>query len=181
MVTTVPNTPYLYLEEGVSLTQLGNLLSTYKLEAIPKERYYYNYSDAIRIIDFVQTKGIYDGWVLLIKSGDIATANQLLRDCPEQFRSYLEVEREFLEGLSSALLQQIVGSKHATGERLQLIQLLLKERGTPMTIEEITTMKELVQVRNQAQQPNVRYAKALIWTGVILIALGYLWLVGMFG
>lgn len=175
-----PTIPYLYLEEGTTLAELSTLLQQYQLEAVPKERYYYHYRDALRIIDFVQTKGIYDGWVLLIKEQDIPKAEQLLAAHPDKFQPYAMVEKEFLEGLSNILLQQTLGSQHAVGNRLELIKLLLEERGIPTTEEDIAQAKELVQLRNEEQQPSVQYAKVLIWTGVALAALGYLWLMGLF-
>ncbi len=170
-----PTVPYLYLEEGITLAELSDWLIAYDLEAIPKERYYYDYKDAIRIIDFVQTKGIYDGWVLLIKPNEKDKAEALLAAHPDKFKRYATVERQFLEGLSNSLLQQTLGSQHATGERLQLIRLLLAERGIQVTEEEATSAKELVQLRNEERAPNVLYAKVLIWTAFALLAVGYLW------
>lgn len=175
-----PTIPYLYIEESTTLAELSDLLQQYQLDAVPKERYYYNYRDALRIIDFVQTKGIYDGWVLLIKEADISKAEQLLTAHPDKFKPYAVVEKAFLEGLSTVLLQQTLGSQHAVGNRLELIQLLLRERGILTTEEDVAKAKELVQLRNEEQQPSVQYAKVLIWTGVVLVALGYLWWMGLF-
>lgn len=173
--------PYLYLEEGVSLTTLHELLLTYELEAVPQERYYYGYKDAIRIIDFVQTKGIYDGWVLVMKEEDCPKADEMLAAHSDKFSLYWPIERQFLEGLSSPLLQQTLGSQHATGIRLDLILAVLEERGVVVTTEEITTAKEAVKWKNQKRQPKVLYAKIVVWAILLIIALGYLWLIGVLG
>lgn len=181
MANTTPSIPYLYLEESTTLAEWSDLLIEYGLEAIPKERYYYNYRDAIRIIDFVQTKGIYDGWVLLIRPEDAPIADQILADHPDKFRSYALVERQFLEGLSNTLLQQTLGSRHAVGPQLELIKLLLAERGIIIKEEEVLQAKELAQLRNEEQLPKVQVAKTLIWIGIAVVALGYLWLIGLLG
>ncbi|MGH1336193.1 MAG: hypothetical protein ACRBFS_08700 [Aureispira sp.] len=180
MTISTATIPYLYLEEEMPLAKLRDLLLAHALEAIPKERYYYNYRDAIRIIDFVQTKGIYDGWVLLISEEVLPKADQLLVAYPDKFFLYTTIERQFLEGLSTDLLQQALGSQHAVQERLSLIQAVLEERGITVTSEEITAAKEAIQGRNEAGQPQLIYAKVFIWTILVLIILGYLWLIGAF-
>ncbi|MFK7795917.1 MAG: hypothetical protein AB8E82_00580 [Aureispira sp.] len=179
MVASVPIIPYLYAEEGISLTTLEALLREHNLEAVPEKRYYYNYKDAIRIIDFIHTNGIYDGWVLLIQPKDRYKANQLVNANPQQFCLYEEVEYQFLGGLSNVILQQIVGSEHAVGKRLELIQILLKERGIFITKEKIAKTKRLVQIRNEEQQIKVLYIKIVVWTTVVLMALVYFWLIGL--
>ncbi len=99
----------------------------------------------------------------------------MLADHPDKFKWYAEVERQFLDGLSNALLQQTLGSQHATGERLKLIRLLLAERGIKTTDEEVAKAKQLVRLRNEERAPSVQYAKVLIWTGVLILAVVYLW------
>lgn len=179
MLVFAPIIPYLYADEGLSLVTLEALLREYNLEAVPEQRYYYNYKDAVRIIDFIHTNGIYDGWVLLIRPEDRYKANQLVNTYPQQFCLYEEVEYQFLEGLSNALLQEIVGSEHAVGKRLELIQILLKERGIFITKEKIVKTKRLVQIRNEEQQIKVLYIKIFVWTTVVLMALAYFWLIGL--
>lgn len=173
--------PYLYLEEGVSLDTLRELLLTYELEVVPQERYYYQYKDAIRIIDFVQTKGIYDGWVLEMKEEDCPKADQMLAAHSDKFCLFVPIERQFLEGLSSPLLQQTLGSQHATGRRLDLILVVLKERGITITTEEIISAKAALKVKNEKRQPKVLYAKVIVWAMLAGITLGYLWLIGFLG
>lgn len=179
MVVSAPIIPYLYADEGMSLTDLEALLHEYNLEATLEKRYYYNYNDAIRIIDFIHTNGIYDGWVVLIKPEDKFKANELVNAYPHQFCLYEKVEYRFLEGLSNVLLQQIIGSEHAAGKRLELVRIVLKERGIFITKEKIARTKFLVQIRNEEQQVRVLYIKIFVWTIVVLMALGYFWLIGL--
>lgn len=179
MVVSALMIPYLYADEEMTLVVLEALLQKHNLEAIPEKRYYYHYNDALRVIDFIHTNGIYDGWVLLINPNDKYKAKQLVNAYPQQFCLYEEVEYKFLEGLSNVLLQQLIGSEHAVGRRLELVKIILRERGIFITKEKIAKTKRLVQIRNEEQQLKVLYIKIFVWMVVVLMALAYFWLIGL--
>lgn len=166
--------PYLYLVESASLADLNQIAQTAGIPLVPKERYYYRFKDALRIIDFVQAKGVYDGWAVLVRPDDRPRATELLRQHPELLLPFAEVERRFLDSLSTDHLRQALGSQHMHGIALDTATQLLAERKQPITATEVADLKEAIRIRNEEQQPKVQLAKWSIWTGVVLLAVLYL-------
>lgn len=171
--------PCLYLVESATLADLAAIAQDAGIPLVPKERYYYRYKDALRIIDFVQTKGVYDGWVVLVRPEDHPRATELLREYPELFLPFAEVEKNFLSHLPIAQLKQVVGSQYMQGIALHLAMQLLAECQVPMTESVILATQEAVRVRNVEQQPRLQWTTWGIWGVVILLAVLYLyWIQG---
>lgn len=169
--------PYLYLAESATLADLAAIAQNAGIPLVPKERYYYRYNDALRIIDFVQTKGVYDGWAVLVRAEDRPRATELLREHPELFLPFAEVEKNFLSHLPMAQLKQVVGSQHMQGIALHLAMQLLAERQEPITEAAVLAAQEAVRIRNAEQQPQLQWTTWGIWVGVILLAVLYLYLI----
>lgn len=166
--------PYLYLKETATLADLAALAQEANIELVPKTRYYYRYKDALRIIDFVRAKGVYDGWVVLVQADDRPQATEMLRHHPNVLLPFAEVEQQFLSSLSTEHLRQALGSQYMKGLSLEIATQLLSERKQPVTPEEIALIKEEVRTRNIEEQPRVRFVKWIIWTGIVLLGLVYL-------
>ena len=169
--------PYLYLVESATLADLAAIAEQAGVRLIPKERYYYRYKDALRIIDFVQAEGIYDGWAVLVRPEDRPRATELLLQHPDLLLPFAEVERRFLDSLSTPHLRQAIGSQHMHGIALDVAMQLLAERQQPITTEAVAEAQAAVRIRNAEQHPKVQWATWSIWTGVGLLAILYLvWL-----
>lgn len=175
--TTEDFVPYLYLVESATLADLAAIAKNAGIPLVPKERYYYRYKDALRIIDFVQTKGVYDGWAVLVRAEDRPRATELLREHPDLLLPFAEVEREFLSHLPTAQLKEALGSQHMHGIALDLAMQLLSERKEPTTEAAVKAAQEAVRIRNTEQQGQVKATTIGIWVAVVVLAVVYLYLI----
>lgn len=172
--------PYLILDESADVALFMEMMEKEGIEIVLKWRYYYGYKDAIRIIDFVETKGIYDAWVVFLPENCQEKADRLLKKHPSILSYFEPAEERFFRGLEISDLKKTLASQQMTGRSLALALKVLKEQNIIYTDNEIQTLKEALLLENAKKSTGVGRAKILIYCLFILIITIYLWFMGLF-
>lgn len=172
--------PYLLLDELADVESFKKSMKEEGIEFVLQWRYYYGYNDAIRIIDFVETKGIYDAWAVLLPIEDQAKADQLAFKMPALLSYFEPAEERFFRGLKTADLEKALASKQMKGQSLTLALKILKEQGIVYDQNEIQVLKDNLVLQNIRKGAKVARTKALIWAGIIIVIVVYLYFVGLF-
>lgn len=172
--------PYLILDELADVDSFERMMEEKGIEIALQWRYYYGYNDAIRTIDFVETKGIYDGWAVLLPENCQEKANKLVEQQPFVLSYFEPAEAHFFRGLKIAHLEKALASQQMDGCSLELALKILKEQDVIYTNNEIQALKDALVLENTKKASSIGRTKALIWGLVILVVLAYLWLIGMF-
>lgn len=173
--------PYWVLQETADEKALVELLKTANIPVDLQWRYYYGYNDAIRIIDFVETEGIYDGWVVLLPPAAQATAENVVAEYASKLEPFGEAEERFFRGLDVVVLKQALASKQMTGKSLARARAILKEQNEEYSDEEIEQMKQEQYQKNSQKTGAVGQTKLLIWLLLLLVVAAYLCLVYLLG
>lgn len=171
--------PYLILSETADKEAFEHLMNERGVDVAFEWRYYYGYKDAIRIIDFVETKGIYDAWVVFLPLSAKKVADEMVAENPQILAYFDQAEEQFLRGLAVPILTQALASQQMTGLSLALTKQILKEEGLVFSDEEIERRKEVQRHRNETKKTKVGQTKLLIWLVTIVVVVLYLWLVGL--
>lgn len=172
--------PYLLLSETADPEWFRQLMKDEGVEVVLEWRYYYAYKDAIRIIDFVETSGIYDAWVVLLPKAAQTTADKIREKYPKILGDFAEAEERFLRGLPPNLLVQALASERMKGCSLVLAKQILKEQQIEFSEEEIRNFKQKLRTQNAKQNSKIGLTKVFIWVFLVVVILVYLWLVGFF-
>jgi len=172
--------PYLLLDERADVESFKIMMRAKGIEIALKWRYYYSYNDAIRIIDFVETKGIYDAWAVLLPKKCQEKADQLVEQHPTILSYFEPAEECFFRGLKITDLEKALASQQMKGRSLDLALKILKEQNIIYNKDEIQVLKEALVLRNAQKTSKAGRTKVLIWALIIVIILIYLWLAGMF-
>lgn len=172
--------PYLILDESADVASFKEMMEKEGIEMVLQWRYYYGYKDAIRIIDFVETKGIYDAWAVLLPKDCQEKADRLLEKHPTILSYFEPAEERFFRGLEISDLKKALASQQMTGRSLALALKVLKEQDIIYTDNEIQTLKENLVLENTKKSARTNRAKILIYCLFILIITIYLWFMGLF-
>jgi len=172
--------PYLILDEVADVESFKVLMEKAGVEIVLKWRYYYGYNDAIRIIDFVETKGIYDAWAVLLPVDCQEKADEILKENPSILEYFEPAEERFFRGLKTADLEKALASQQMMGSSLELALNILKEQNITYHTDEIQALKEALVHRNIEKNAGVGRTKFLIWCGLILSLLALFGLLGLF-
>jgi hypothetical protein len=172
--------PYLILHELADVEAFKVRMKKEEIDFVLEWRYYYGYNDAIRIIDFVETKGIYDAWAVLLPKACQAQADKLVVESPTILKYFEPAEASFFRGLKTEDLEKSLASKQMTGCSLALALKILKEQNITYSANEIQALKEELALKNAKKVSNLGRTKAFIWCIILVTILAYLWLIGMF-
>lgn len=172
--------PYLILPETADKVAFETLMKRKGIPVLLKWRYYYEYRDAIRIIDFVETKGVYDAWVVFLPKDNQLIADELVQEYPEVLSYFAAAEEQFLRGLKTTDLIKSLASQRMTGVSLDLAKMILKEQEITFSEGKIAELKKQLLIDNSHKQVQVACTKLLIWLLIILVGVFYLWAVGFF-
>lgn len=172
--------PYLILDELADVDSFKKMMEEEGIEIALQWRYYYGYNDAIRTIDFVETKGIYDGWAVLLPKECQEKADKILQQNPSILNYFEPAEERFFRGLKIADLKKTLASQQMNGRSLELALKILKEQDLTYNNNEIQALKDDLVLKNAKKASSIDRTKALIWGLIILVILAYLWLIGMF-
>jgi len=172
--------PYLILDELADVDSFKMIMEEEGIEIVLKWRYYYGYNDAIRTIDFVETKGIYDAWAVLLPKDCQEKADKILQENLSILSYFEPAEERFFRGLKTADLKKALASQQMNGRSLELALKILKEEGFTYHNNEIQALKDALVLENAKKASSIGRTKALIWGLIILVILAYLWLIGMF-
>ncbi len=173
--------PYLILDESADVEAFQEVMKKEGIAMVLEWRYYYAYKDAIRIIDFVETKGIYDGWAVFLPEACKEKADQLVQRYSTILTYFEAAEERFFRGLPVTVLQKALASAQMNGKSLELALKVLAEQNIVYSLSEVQQLKETLVARNLQKASQVLPAKILIWCLLIIIVVTYLYLVGMFG
>ena len=172
--------PYLILDELADVEAFKLKLKAEGIDFVLQWRYYYGYNDAIRIIDFVETKGIYDAWAVLLPKDCQEKADQLLQEQPSLLSYFEPAEEGFFRGLETVHLEKALASQQMKGRSLALALKILKEQHITYNKDEIQALKADLVIQNAQKAAKIGQTKLLIWGIIIIIILAYLWLIGGF-
>lgn len=172
--------PYLTLDESADVEWFQSMMDKEGIEILLEWRYYYAYKDAIRIIDFVETEGIYDAWVVFLSKEDQKIADELVKKHPDILGYFELAEEKFLRGLETTILEKALASQQMKGQSLDLALKILAEQNITYALSEIQGLKEAVLLRNAQRSSKTTQTKVLIWCLIVFVIFAYLWLVGMF-
>lgn len=172
--------PYLLLDELADVASFREIMKREGIEIVLKWRYYYGYNDAIRIIDFVETKGIYDAWAVLLPKDCQEKADKLLEKHPSILSYFEPAEERFFRGLKTSDLEKALASQQMIGRSLALALKVLKEQNIRYTDNEIQTLKEALLLNNTKKSSKIGQTKILIWCIVIIVIIAYFYLARMF-
>jgi len=163
--------PYLILDELADVELFKKMMNEKGIEVVLQWRYYYGYNDAIRIIDFVETKGIYDGWAVLLPKDCQEKADVLLEEEPTILSYFEPAEERFFRGLETSSLKKAIASQQMKGQSLTLALKILREEQITYNKDEIKALKEDLLLKNTQKGARVGRTKALIWFAIILIVI----------
>lgn len=172
--------PYLILDESADVKWFQGVMEDEGIDILLEWRYYYAYKDAIRIIDFVDTKGIYDAWVVFMPPKDLKRADELVKQYSDVLDYFEPAEEQFFRGLETAILKKALASQQMQGQSLDLALKILAEQNITYNLSEIQGLKKALVLRNAQRASKITQAKVIIWCLIIMVILIYLWLVGMF-
>lgn len=173
--------PYLLLDEVADVEVFKKMMAEAEIEITLQWRYYYGYKDAIRIIDFVETKGIYDAWAVLLPIDCQERADELVKKQPTILSYFEPAEECFFRGLKTANLKKALASQQMKGRSLGLALKILKEQNITYNKNEIQALKEALVLENAQKASKVGRTKVLIWCVIVVVIMTYLWLIGMLG
>ncbi|MFT5645499.1 MAG: hypothetical protein ACI976_000169 [Aureispira sp.] len=172
--------PYLILHELADVDSFKKMTEEEGIDIALQWRYYYGYNDAIRTINFVETKGVYDAWAVLLPKDCQEKADKILKQNPAILKYFEPAEERFFRGLKTADLKKALASQQMNGRSLELALKILKEEGFTYPNNEIQALKEALVLENTKKASNTGRTKVLIWGFIILVIVAYLGLVGMF-
>lgn len=161
--------PYVAMHETAKVEQVLGIFEG--IEITREWRYYYNYSDALAIIDLTYTKGVYDDWILLIDVKDKDQVNSIIPKYPEIFKRFDVVEEQFLRGLKQEDLIKALASKHMKGVQLELAREILKEQGISFEDEEINELKVQLIEKNLERRKKSKWLEMVILFFLVIIFL----------
>lgn len=171
--------PYLILAETTTQDQLNALSKELNIALDFQWRYYYQYQDAIRLIDFVETRGIYDGWVVLAAPKDWAVLDAWAKKHPSECSYFEPQQKAFLEGLETPVLEQLLGSVQLTGRSLDWTLEILKSHGKTYTNTDV--MERKTQLQQQHLEGKGKARKVIMGIYLLLFGLAALyfwWILG---
>ncbi|CAA6800208.1 MAG: Unknown protein [uncultured Aureispira sp.] len=172
--------PYLILDELADVESFKVMMEAEGIEIALQWRYYYGYNDAIRIIDFVETKGIYDAWAVLLPKDCQEKADEI-RLKHRSILDYFEpAEERFFRGLKTADLEKALASQQMNGRSLELALKILQEKNITYKAPEIQALKEALVQKNAQKVAKIGRTKIFIWAILVVIITGYLYLIGLF-
>jgi hypothetical protein len=172
--------PYLILNELADVDSFKKMMEKEGIEIALQWRHYYGYNDAIRIIDFVETKGIYDAWAVLLPKECQEKADKIIQENPSILKYFEPAEERFFRGLKTADLKKALASQQMNGRSLELALKILKEENFTYPNNEIQALKEALVLENAKKASKTGRTKVLIWVFIILVIVTYFWLLGMF-
>lgn len=172
--------PYLILHELADVDSFKKMMEEEGIEIALQWRYYYGYNDAIRTIDFVETKGIYDAWAVLLPKDCQKKADEILEQKPSILKYFEPAEERFFRGLKTADLKKALASQQMNGRSLELALKILKEENFTYNNNEIQALKEALVLENARKASKTGRTKVLIWVFIILVIVAYFWVIGMF-
>ena len=172
--------PYLILDETADVGAFKARMEKEGIEIALKWRYYYGYNDAIRIIDFVETKGIYDAWAVLLPRDCQAKADALVQEQAFILSHFEPAEEAFFRGLETVHLEKALASQQMKGRSLALALKILQEQNIRYNKDEIKDLKETLVLENAKKSAKTGRTKILIWCILMVIIIAYLYLIGLF-
>jgi hypothetical protein len=172
--------PYLILDELADVESFKIKMEKAGIEIALNWRYYYGYNDAIRIIDFVETKGIYDAWAVLLPKDCQAKADELVQQNSSILSYFEPAEEAFFRGLKTIHLEKALASQQMNGRSLIVALNILKEQNITYNEDEIKALKAALVLDNTKKSANTARTKILIWAIILLVIIAYLCLIEAF-